>query len=141
MTPHTQRFRHDPDAGVFGDCFRTAIACLLEIDPEEVPHHHRVLAGGEQSRLLRSWLMMRGLTLIELAWPTETLFDLLVNLEHAIGDTGMKFMVSGQSPRGTDHVVICDTKGFVHDPHPDGGFLTGPMDDGNWFVSWIGKHT
>jgi hypothetical protein len=36
-----QLFRHKPDEGVFGDCFRTAIACILELDAiptEDVAH-------------------------------------------------------------------------------------------------------
>src|SRR5437879_5835280 len=33
-----QRFQHDPDGGVWGDCHRTAIACALGLPRDEVPH-------------------------------------------------------------------------------------------------------
>ena len=38
MTPQTQLNKHDPANGVYGDCGRTVIACLLDLHPSEVPH-------------------------------------------------------------------------------------------------------
>jgi len=29
---------HNPESGIFGDCQRTAIACLLDKHPSDVPH-------------------------------------------------------------------------------------------------------
>jgi hypothetical protein len=56
MTPHKQRFRHDPANGIYGDCWRTAIACLLDIQPEEIPHEHRVYADNEQQTIIADFL-------------------------------------------------------------------------------------
>ena len=36
MTPQNQLHKHDPANGVYGDCGRTAIACLLDLHPS--PH-------------------------------------------------------------------------------------------------------
>ena len=38
MEFYKQLNEHNPDEGVYGDCYRTAIGCLLNIPPEFVPH-------------------------------------------------------------------------------------------------------
>jgi len=38
MRPQKQKFAHKPDEGVFGDCFRTALAAILDLDRDDVPH-------------------------------------------------------------------------------------------------------
>ena len=68
MTPHTQTILADParndghDAdGNPGDCYRTAIACLLDLEPESVPHF--VAAGeGKWWDATQEWVKARGLT-------------------------------------------------------------------------------
>jgi len=39
MKFYKQKYLHDPGNGVIGDCYRTAIGCILEIDPMELPHN------------------------------------------------------------------------------------------------------
>ena len=34
-----QANRHDPENGIFGDCYRTCLAGLLGVDRDSVPHH------------------------------------------------------------------------------------------------------
>jgi len=38
MKPQEQQYSHNPDAGVFGDCFRASIASILELPIDDVPH-------------------------------------------------------------------------------------------------------
>ena len=38
MIPRTQLFRHDPQKGVLGDCYRAALASILNLRIESVPH-------------------------------------------------------------------------------------------------------
>jgi len=38
MIPQDQEFPHKPEEGIYGDCFRSVIASLLEIPIKEVPH-------------------------------------------------------------------------------------------------------
>ena len=38
MKFYKQLHKHDPDNGVWGDCHRTAIGCLLDIEPELIPN-------------------------------------------------------------------------------------------------------
>ena len=142
MTPHLQMFRHDPENGVHGDCFRTAIACLLDMAPGDVPHFNspELIDMNAQNQLARDWLAERGLALIEFAWPAEsvTFDELIANLRAGAGSDDLHFMLTGQSPRGTCHVVIANGSGIVHDPHPDGGGLVGPS-DGFWWGGFIGR--
>ena len=38
MIRRRQLFRHEPHNVIYGDCHRTAIACLLDMEPWQVPH-------------------------------------------------------------------------------------------------------
>lgn len=143
MTPHKQLIRHDPDNGQWGDCWRTAVACLLDMPPADVPHLNGPdYTQGQQSIEMRAWLAERRLTLFDFAWPGDQPLDmLLASLVHVVGDRPLHFMVSGTSPRDTVHVVIATIGGVVHDPHPDGGGLIGPVEDGNWWIGFLGALT
>lgn len=43
MKFHKQRFLSDKANGIFVDCMRTAIACILDLEMDDVPHF---LEGG-----------------------------------------------------------------------------------------------
>lgn len=140
MTPHLQLNAHDPDAGVYGDCFRTCLGCLLDLPPSEVPDFHGG-TGDAQRDLARGWLAPQGLTLIDVP------FDGTISLPVLLASAGLRsgpdchFIVMGRSPRGIDHVVIADPQGVVHDPRgcvPEAA-LAGPATDGFWWISWLGK--
>lgn len=137
MTPHLQLHRHDPENGVWGDCFRTCVACLLDLHPAAVPHRHEDIGSDEQDRDMDAWLSQRGLRLIRFCihWPESTLSELLAYCGYMGGG---RFMVTGTSPRGTCHVVVADATGQVHDPHPDGGDLVGPCETGQWWLTFLG---
>lgn len=139
MIPHKQRFRHDPENGVYGDCYRTALACLLDLEPEEVPHENRQMTGEEFLRYYRAWLAERGLTLWYFRYtvpPEQGIAWMFEAMGSWNGD--QPFMLSGKSPRGTNHVVIATRAGIIWDPHPDGGDLVGPDEDGCYNVEVIG---
>lgn len=143
MTPHIQRFRHAPAEGIYGDCFRTCIACLLDVEPEALPHEHREYENGEQLAMMNRFLAPRGLRLIYIGFPNELpLAEFLPQMAHVVGE-GCRFLLGGVGARGVDHVVIADVQGIVHDPHPDGGGLDGPSNDpalgSYWALIVIGK--
>lgn len=134
MTPHKQLFRHRPEDGVFGDCQRTAIACLLDIDPAEVPHHHRTMEDGEQRRLMDEWLKDRGLALMFLAFAAEPARMLEVM---KVSNPGVFYLMSGTSRTGCNHVVICRDDQIVHDPSIDDSGIIGPCDDGCTYIEFL----
>jgi hypothetical protein len=124
---HKQIYRHDPDNGIYGDCYRTAIACLLGVDPLEVPHF---LDGGRQGgsgmRDAGTWLAERGLSLIKQIHP-GSIDDLPRILMTVAGyNTGAHYMLTGRSSSGCNHAVICRNHQIVWDPSIDDVGIVGP---------------
>lgn len=96
-----------------GNCWQTAIASILELDLDAVPHFVDIDERGGMNwwSFTVNWLWHRGLELYE--------------LDHHLY-TNEYYLVSGKSPRGDYyHVVVYRNGRLVHDPHPDGtGVLT-----------------
>lgn len=145
MTPQKQLNRHDPENGVLGDCYRTAIACLLDLKPEDVPHvheHNGALNMGEQASMMNEWLAGRGLVEITVAWNgqtsdgEDTLQSLLECMK--VWNAGIHFMLTGFSRTGCNHVVICKDGEIVWDPSLTDAGIVGPADDGLYWVSYLG---
>lgn len=138
MRRQKQLFRHDSDNGIWGDCYRTAIACILDLDREEVPHFYDNDADGEQGRAAtQEWMQARGLYLIEFAVVAN---DDLGAALHGISsmNPGLPFLLSGVSANGCNHVVVCLDGEIVHDPAIDNSGIVGPQDDGCYWLMFIG---
>lgn len=159
MIPHIQRFRHEPDRLQFGDCHRTALASILSLhDPESAPHFigeyeriEAIKAAGPGHPLWdriepeskynweteqEKWLNSLGYTLATVQFNGEVpASDLFAYMDRF--NTNLYYLLSGQSPRGTNHTVVACGGAFAHDPHPDGGYLVGPMDNGMWELGII----
>lgn len=90
-----------------GNCFQAALASVLELDLEEVPHF--CLNGGSEwyDRLLE-WLRSFGLSAVHIQATTELLES--ANFE------GCFYIVSGKSPRGVEHSTVYRGKKCIHDP-------------------------
>jgi hypothetical protein len=108
---------HDA-AGTPGDCWRTCIANLLELDPDDVPNFVERLSWMDAARL---WLADYGLSVGQAldygVWPTAAAFL----ADDTTRPSGV-FVVIGPSRRGPwRHAVLMDHNlELVHDPHPDG---------------------
>lgn len=145
MTPFKQLYRHRPEDGVWGDCFRTALGCLLDVPPDSVPHEHRDMSGDEQNALIETWLRERGLSLITFAYygpgsdVSEPMSkdDVLNHVAHF--HRGLNHLFSGRSPRGFDHVVVAADGKIVWDPHPDDAGIVAPCGDNLWWVNFVGR--
>ena len=110
MTPYDQL---NVGPNVRGDCWRTCIACLLDIPPVEVPHFgEEAMDTGEFFMTITNrWLEPRGLRLNVDAYAPQCLA-----------------IATGQSPRNAlkGHSVIIDgtltdedgKPKIIHDPHP-----------------------
>lgn len=133
MQYHKQKFLHDPDNGVYGDCARTALACLLDMEPEYVPHFMYGSPPVEEFNCRRNaWLRAQGLGIVQFAIVADSLEDVV----HNLGPNwmpGLRYMLSGRSPRGTNHVVVVEGD-KIHDPAIPGGDLVGPCDDNYWWI-------
>jgi len=130
-----QLHRHCPEQGVWGDCYRTAIACLLDVPASMVPHVYDHGATSETALPeMDAWLDRNGLTRITIAYQGE-LEGVVAALETL--NPGKPFLLSGTSPRGFGHCVVYQGGEMVCDPAHEGGGLVGPQSDGNFWVEYI----
>ena len=113
MTPLTQTVFADDPRGIPGDCMRTAVASLLELPPEAVPHF---------ALFERDWFSAFSL------WMTNHQLALSPQ-----GDESEPHLALGLSPRGVQHIVIWANGECIHDPHPS---RAGLQPERYW---WIGQ--
>lgn len=135
MKFHRQRFLHDPDNGVFGDCMRTAIACVLDLEIEEVPHFNEGGPDGKEfCRRVGEFVASRGLSIFTVPYSGEGgLGPVLESIGHY--NPSAIYLLSGEATRGANHVVVCRGGEILHDPHPSDDGLIGPCQpDGFYWV-------
>ena len=142
MTPHKQLIRHDPENGAYGDCHRTAVACLLDLHPSEVPHVYRdpTRSNEECDAEMAEFLAARGLRMIAVAWSGATALDDVLGTMEAL-NPGALFILGGTSRLGTGHSVIAGLGRVVHDPSPLDSGIVGPMEDGHWWIHFLALNT
>jgi hypothetical protein len=140
MRPQKQLFQHAPEIGVYGDCHRTALACLLDVDLLEIPHEHKDFQTAMEFPH-NKWLEDRGLMLATLSVPGNTMSmqDLLDALRTRY--PGIHMIFSGRSIRNVNHCVIVRDGRVVWDPHPIESPLCMPCDDGYWHVEFVALRT
>jgi hypothetical protein len=138
MTPYKQLFRHCPDEGIWGDCYRSAIASVLDLHPSDVPH---VMDKGATSDTadakMAVWLASRGLCIIQIAWGGGDMQAALTTQKYINPDR--YYLLSGKSRTGCNHVVVCLNDGIVHDPSLDDAGIIGPcIEDGYFWLEFFG---
>jgi hypothetical protein len=130
-----------------GDCYRTSLACLLEIPRDEVPHFiheypdectcsvsEKGCSEHDDTVSRRWWLESQAW--VEKTKPGYVLRNYGVVFPFWVGgvmpdDALPNVILSGKSPRGDWlHSVIADclTGEVVHDPHPAGGGVLSRVD-------------
>tara|TARA_B100000519_G_scaffold202912_1_gene222979 strand:- start:40475 stop:40870 length:396 start_codon:yes stop_codon:yes gene_type:complete len=105
-----QEFLNDPTTGLVGDCWRSAIASVLGVPRDAVPHFVRDY-GDDWMRATLDWLQTNE-------QPTLRYTE---DYTFPIGRSASPYvMMAGKSPRGHPHAVVADarTGEVVHDPHP-----------------------
>lgn len=137
MIAQKQLFRHEPDKGIYGDCWRTVLACLLDMDPREIPHMHVEMESAD-TWPVAEWLDRQGLRNVALPISGE------VDLETALlvasaPNPGLRFMFVGTSRTGCNHIVIAQDGEIIHDPSQTGAGIIGPCADGYWWMEFIGR--
>lgn len=139
MTPVKQTIKHDPTKGQYGDCHRAAIATVLDLPIEDVPHFvHDDCSPEEFCRRERAFLAQHGLTSLHFAYQAPDLQTILDTVA-AFNGQDTVYLVGGLSPRGVNHSVVARGNALVHDPSPNDGFLVGPCDDGWWWLTFFGS--
>lgn len=139
MRPQKQLFRHDPANEIWGDCFRTCIAIILDRDAADVPHFMDCTATpdpADRDHKIDEWLGEQGLRRIEIYLNgAETMENVMV-CGHRWGK-GMPWMLSGMSRTPANHVVVCRGTEIFCDPSLTDAGIVGPMDNDFWCIEYI----
>lgn len=131
-----QAFRHNPEAGIYGDCNRTVLACMLGLDRDEVPHWHEEVGGEEFGRRMDAFLDQHGVVRIAVPVAAETTVDDILEFASACSK-GLPYLLAGKSRNDTNHVVIGLDREIVWDPALDDSGIVGPCSDGFFWVEWL----
>lgn len=136
MIAAKQRFRHRPDRGVQGDCHRTVLACLMELDVDSVPHFSQDNPSIEtHTARIDDWLGARNLAQANMPMM-GTLADVLASL--AAGSPGVYIMLTGRTKGGLHHSVIVRNGQIIHDPSLDRrDYIAAPCRDGFWWATFL----
>lgn len=134
MRPQKQKFKHDPANGVFGDCHRTAIAMILNLDRDLVPHFmDGVMPGAATAHVdeaIAAFLADYGLE--EVSFPLMGDLSLESVLKHIRVWCKAPVILGGESTTGVNHSVVVH-RGEIHNPND--APLIGPCSDGLWWVT------
>jgi len=92
-----QRYRNNDDPMSFGDCLRCAIASVLELPADDVPHFRHaesntVEGNGRMWWQVKHWLQGRGLGLFHTKLKVETLAEAV---EWCRVHNGEQFLILG----------------------------------------------
>lgn len=129
---HQQAFRHRPDEGLVGDCYRTCVACIIGLDRDEVPHQHRLTDDDfSQVEWMRQWLLTRGYALTLMPFQA-TPAEVLQTMKRWAPTT--PYILTAMSSNDVGHCVVCLGDQIIHDPSIDSSGIVGPLEDG-W--TWI----
>lgn len=137
MKRHKMLNGHNPDAGEYGDCLRTCIACLVDADDvRDVPHFaHGNPPADQLWQSVRNWLMdEHNASLWFIPYASDDWQEVTETCNALNPD--MFYMLQGASDGG-DHIVICQGDRIIHDPAPGGGGLIGPGSNGVFMVVLI----
>lgn len=135
LLKHKQEFKHDPDNGLYGDCWRTVVACLLGLPRGEVPHVCDGPDDGLATKRMRDFLASRGCAMIQIPIPGEVDLDTVLTAAASYSG-GLHYALMGTSKTGCNHVVICKDDAIVHDTSLTDSGIVGPSSDGFWWLEW-----
>lgn len=139
ITKQKQAYLHDPENGIYGDCYRTAIACILNIDKEKVPHlakeYDNDIDGWD--REMKKFLNSLGYTLVDI--PFVGIGTKLPSLLESLGRHSAEavYILAGESSNGTNHCVVCKGGEIIWDPAIDDSGIIGPCNDQFFWVTYI----
>lgn len=136
MKFHKGMILHEPEQGQNGDCYRTAIACLIDApSPDYVPHffEDNDLRGNDDAR---QWLLEQGYWIISAHWPEDLSYKQAIRNESHT-NPGIPFLLSGKSSLSNGHTVVCQDGAIIHDPSPRNSGIVGPMEFSDGFVGYL----
>ncbi|WP_414461778.1 hypothetical protein [Hyphomicrobium sp. DY-1] len=140
MTPVKQRNKHDPENGIYGDCHRAAIATVLDLDIDAVPH----FADGDPGDLIfatREQEFLRAHGLFPIAFPFNVVegqsLDEILDMIGRLNGDDFVYLLGGKSRTGVNHTVVCQGGRIAHDPSPRDAGIVAPCDDGFYWLTFF----
>jgi len=134
---HKQTIPHVPSMGLYGDCHRVVIACMLNKSPEEVPHFHEGLppvpeSGEEFERRVDEYLATQNLQQFQVRYQDN------LRVRDVLRESrGVLCILSGTSVGGVDHSVLVHDCKIVVDPSPVGVGINGPMTNNYYSLTFL----
>lgn len=138
MRAQRQLITHKPSAGLWGDCQRTCVAAILDLDAADVPHfcdapHGAVGTPDHWQARQDAWLAERGLSTMSVAYAGSCELEQVLEWTSRQSPT-VPMILAGRSPLG-NHVVVVLNGEIVCDPSGNG--IVGPTSDNTWEVSCL----
>lgn len=134
---HKQTIPHVPSMGLYGDCHRVVIACMLNKVPEDVPHFHEGLppipaSGEEFERRVDEYLATQGLEQFQVRYHDN------LRVSDVLRESrGVLCILSGTSVPGVDHSVLVHNSKIVVDPHHQNVGINGPMTNNYYSLTFL----
>ena len=134
MIYRKQLYYHRPEQGTIGDCHRTAIGCMLGLEPQDVPHfgeHYWKDPVAFQDEV-KKFLATQGLAQVSVAYDCP-----LEQLQHVMGvmNPDIRYLLGGTSANDVNHTVVGRGSRIEWDPSMDDSGIVGPCDDGYFWVT------
>ena len=126
MTPIYQEHPyHAPERGIFGDCYRAALASLLDMPLADVPHFVKY-PEDKRRDIYREFLQPLGLIPVNI--PGAEFWSVIVNT----GIDCLHLILGSAKDDGCPHTCVGRNGVIVHDPGPDQKGLEGEIE--NWMM-------
>lgn len=135
MTPFTQLFGTDEEKNIYGDCWRTCIACILDIPPEGIPHFCADdKSFGDAIDEAREWLKQFDYNMQTTMYGDAPFEDFMSDIHYSFVDT---FIILGVGTTRENHAVIAYNGAVIHDPSIGQTNITGSMTNGHYSIQVI----
>jgi hypothetical protein len=132
---------HKPEEGIFGDCYRTCIACILNLVPEQVPNFAdnfwEDTVGWDKAT--KAWLKSQGFSSMAIQYVGISLEQLLVELGESV--PSLHLILTGKSANNIDHCVVIKEGKILWDPSLDNSGIVGEASTGGYFVEILVPHS
>lgn len=123
-----------------GDCYRTAVACVLDVARDTVPHSHDDMTGPESETFIDAWLHPQGLRRIYIPVLGDDFKEVAAAMASRGG--GLPVIITGRGPRDVNHCVVvygpddvwCPTLGRCK---PCAALLGPALPDSYFWAEWI----
>lgn len=137
MRPQKQANRHRPDEGLYGDCHRTCLAMLLDMDKFDIPNFGELHPDDSEAFniAVEEWLMVRGFRTISIPFqaPPEDVLNFM-----RVVNPGRYYILGGKSRTGVNHSVIGLNDRIIADPSLTDAGIVGPCEpDGHTWVTFL----